>query len=270
MVVYQGKRKAEDFIYLLDEIFKKQGFTEVSTEKTTDGYVYKSSDTEDNLFYIRVKNDVSISRLVSIGVYETYTPGESNGLPGTFSEGSVMHSCIIWATSSLTGLEVDYVITANNKSFVIFVEGPRAFSGSINSLTYVGMPSKLDGKDLSGTFAGVLYTANGAVNNPNTFYSLRNRAEVKQSPYILDYYNVRRSYGWGEKLFSSQILVGARTEGARGLLTGIHTIEKLNRNYEAEHKNEMMMNGKKVKIIIPSQYGNTTLSPSNTDYLIEI
>ena len=267
MAIYKGKVKCREFSKVLHDILIEVGYTEISTEITTDGRVYVSSTTDDDKFYIRIQDPAS--RYLTVGVYEEYTPNVTSGLPGTFGNG-ILASCIIWNSSNADArVELNYIINATNKRVIVYVSGLPAEGGQMNSLTYIGLPNRVSVNDKDGRFAGLSYTSNGPYNNPGTFYSLRNRNLTALPAYLVDHYMPARSVGWGAKIFFSPMLIGSVAEGHRGTLDGIRIIEKVDHKMEIMPGDTFVHDGKSYMLITPTSHGYDTLH-TGYDYLIEI
>lgn len=268
MTIYKGRVGCRDLAMLIHAILINEGYTEISSEISNDGRVYKSPSTnEEDLFYIQIKDTRTIS--LQVGVYERYTPDLVNGIPGTFLNG-IAGSPIMWNSSaSPDRCDVTYIINATSKRVVVYVTGQKAEPGSMNSLTYIGLPSRISSKDKLGTFAGLAYTAYGPYDSHSFFYALRNRSNTPLFAYNMDFYLPRRSYGWGNKLFFSPIYIGSKPEGNRGILDGIFILEKTDAGSEISSGDTFTHEGKNYMLISPTSYSNDTLH-TGYDYLIEI
>lgn len=268
MTIYKGRVGCRDLAMLIHSILLNEGYTEISSEVSNDGRVYKSPSTNgEDLFYIQIKDPRSI--YLQVGVYEIYTPDVVNGIPGKFLNG-IVGNPIMWnRNASPDRCDVNYVINATSKRVIVYVEGQRAEPNTVNSLTYIGLPKRASSIDKQGTFAGLAYTAWGPYDNHNIFYSLRNRSNSPLFPYNMEFYMPRRSYGWGGKLFFSPILIGSRAEGNRGTLEGIMILEKTDASSEISPGDTFSHEGKNYMLISPTSYSHDTLH-TGYDYLIEI
>lgn len=268
MTIYKGKVGCRDLAMLIHSILINEGYTEISSEVSNDGRVYKSPSTDgSDLFYIQIKD----TRLTSlqVGVYEKYTPDLVNGIPGVFLNG-IVGNPIMWnASASPDRCDVTYIINATGKRVIVYVAGQRAEPSTMNSLTYIGLPARISDKDKEGTFAGLAYTAYGPYDSHNYFYALRNRSNTPLFPYNMDFYMPRRSYGWGGKLFFSPIYIGSPAEGNRGILDGIMILEKTDAKSEISAGDTFVHEGKNYMLISPTSYSNDTLH-IGYDYIIEI
>lgn len=267
MGIYKGRVNCRKFADTIHDILIAEGYKEISTEITTNGRVYVSSSTNEDKFFIQMID--TKDRFLTMGVYEDYTPSETSGLPGTFANGMNQPSVVWNSTYNYDRMEVNYVINATNKRVLIWVEGMKAETGSVNSISYFGLPRRYASDDKDGTFAGFTTTANGFTNRYNTFNSLRSRNKEANHPYQLDYYLPSRSLGWGNKLFFSPIIVGSTAEGARGELEGIQVIERTDKLTEIIHGDTFTHDGKDYMLVTPTAIGYDLLR-NIYDYLIEI
>ncbi len=267
MTIYKGRVNCRKLADTIHDILVAEGYKEISTEITTNGRVYVSSSTNEDKFFIQVLD--TKERYLTMGVYEEYIPSDTAGLPGTFNNG-LNSASVVWNSSyNDNRFEVDYVINATNKRVLIWVSGMRAETGTMNSISYFGLPKRFATGDKDGTFAGFTMTANGYTNRYNTFNSLRSRNKEANYPYSMDYYMPGRSLGWGNKLFFSPIVVGSTAEGARGELEGIHIIERTDKNTEILHGDTFTHDGKNYMLVTPTNVGYDLLRVTY-DYLIEI
>ena len=267
MTIYKGRVNCRKLADTIHGILIKEGFKEISTEITTNGRVYQSSATNEDKFYLQMIDPKD--RYLRMGVYEDYTPSPTVGLPGTFTNGMYQDSVLWNSTYNYDRMEVDYIINASNKHVLIWVSGMRAETGSVNTITYLGLPKRYATSDKDGTFAGFTSTANGWTNRYNTFNSLRSRNMEANYPYQLDFYMPTRSIGWGKRLFFSPIIVGSTAEGARGELQGIQVVERTDKTVELLHGDTFVYDGKNYMLVTPTAHGYDLLR-NTYDYLIEI
>lgn len=269
MTIHKGKVNSRQLANLFHTVLLAEGYTEHSSEIGTDGRVYRSPSVNgEDLFFIQLKDLKGFS--FQVGVYEMYTANATHGLPGTFLNGVIGSNSIIWnAGNTADRMDVSYVINVTKERMIVYVEGQRAETGFMNSLTYLGLPKRSSSNDKFGTFAGIANTAYGNYSVTNTFHALRNRPGTPAFPYNLDFYMPKRSYGWGGRLFFSPIFIGSKVEGTRGILDGILIAEKTDALAEISHGDTFPYDGKNYMLIVPTVYGNGTLNTAN-DYLIEI
>ena len=270
MTILKGKVNCRQLPAVLHTALTTEGFTEISSEITNDGRVYRSPSVNgEDLFFIQIKELKAAS--LQVAVYEKYTPNPVNGMPGTFLNGVTGSNAIAWNNTSLIDrLDVNYIINVNKRRMIVYVEGLRAEVGNVSSLLYIGIPQRISDKDNAGTFAGIAASTYAPVNSDiGGFSALRNRANATAFMYNLDFYMPKRSYGWGKKMFFSPVFIGNKIEGNRGILDGIHIIEKVDKAAEMSAGDTFTQDGKNYMLVSMPAYGNATL-PATYDYLIEI
>lgn len=266
MGIYRGRVNCRKLADTIHSALIAEGYEQISSNLITDGCVYKTIGTNGTSeFYIKLKDP--IDRYLSIGIYEKYEPNATATLSGTFTNG-YENNYIIWnRTYNENRFEVNYIFNITKDRAIIFVEGMKAESGSINSLIYIGLPNRYSNKDIDGTFAGIGFTASG--DNTSSWRALRNRAKTRIAYYAFNFYPIGRSYGWGNQLFLSPIYLGSGVEGGRGELDAIFMVEQTDKNNEIQHMDTFVKDGKTYLLISPSSYSYSNL-PINREYVIQI
>lgn len=268
MTVYKGRIAGRKFAEKLYDFFIAQGYKEISSDKNNDGFVFYTMGADGkNPFYIQIKDESTSIGIIRVGVYEKYTPNTVPGLSGTFENGYNTASVMWNYTTSLSRIQLDYVVNINNERAIIFVEGLKLETWTQNSLVYLGLPKRYDSNDVNGNSAGMLATTNAYINSP-VWRALRSRSLTPLFNYSYDYYYPARSYAPNNNLFFSPILIGNSDEGARGELDGIYVVEPVNLPYDIQHGDTFQKNGKTYMFIHPTLYSR--IAAPNTDYVIEI
>lgn len=271
MSIYKGRVNCRDLTSFLHTVLTREGFVDVSSEVTTDGRVYRSSSVgNEDLFYMQIREMKSY--YLECGIYESYTPNAIPGVPGQFGSGYKVNS-VAWggAVSASNDLhDLDYVINVDKKRLLIYLSAMKSQPARISSVTYLGLPTRLNATDKDGFFAGITGSAFSIYANNHTFYPLRDRSKVVKAPYTLEFYKPNRSYGWGSQLFFSPLFVTKSNEGFRGVLDGLFVIEKTDKNYEVSAGDTFMQDGKNYMVISPEYTGDSLLHPSLFDYILEI
>lgn len=265
MTVHRGRSKARDMLETLNTIMKGAGYQEIASNPATEGKVYKTmGENGTSEFYIQLL-PVNF-QYISVSVHEKYVPNPVSGVAGTFTNTRTLLS-IIWATSSLADIDVDYIINITKDRVIIFVEGEENDTRSSSGLSYVGLPIRYGAEDTTGYFAGI--AAIGAVTNiGNTWFALRGRALTTQLGYTYSYYTPTRSFGMGDQIFSSPMVMVHSDEGARGELDDMLIIRIPDGAYETRHKDTFVREGR--NYIILGKFHNTSGSLPNAWYAIRI
>lgn len=269
MTIHKGRINCRQFSQLLHNLLLTHGYKAILSDAITDGRIYENPDMGEGHFYIQIK-ELNSYRL-QVGIYESYTPADAqNNIPSAFGNGFSSYS-IAWSSNSHHDLyDVNYIIHIDERHLLIYVEGTKIHPSRIQTLTYIGLPKKIDPNDKSPYFAGMTYSDQGSLpSNTDKWIALRNRQDIKQFYYDLDYYDTKKSYGHGEKLFFSPIFIGSNTEGVRGMLEGIYIMSRANPDFHIQDKDEFVLNGKQYRLLRLTGNGNRTLN-TNYDYLIEI
>lgn len=269
MTVYQGKINCRQLSNLIRDKLLAEGYTQISSNITTDGLVFYSKGTNDaSDFYVKLKDPVS--SYLTIGIYEKYVPDVNNGIAGVFTNGYEA-GCIRWNYNTQAArFDVNYILNITKDRIIIFVEGMKLESWTCNTLTYIGLPKRYDPTDVNGNFAGLACTSFGDKAGWSLNWSaLRNRALVSQPAYTMDFYMPVRSYGWASKLFYSPIFLGRNDEGPRGEMDGLMIMEVVDQENEIRHLDTFAKNGKVYVAIVPYNSGTYYLSPGYT-YLMEV
>lgn len=268
MTIYKGLVPCREVMVKLHDAFITEGYTEISTDVTTDGRVYKSTGSDgQNALYFKLQ-DLGANDL-TLGIYEKYEPNVSNGLPGVFTNG-YEGTVIKWNTTTSTDREkVNYVFNVTKDRAIIFVEGQNAEPSNHKTLVYIGMPKRYDPEDTGNNFAGMAYTSYGPSTYNTIWRALKNKALINQSSYSMDFYMPAKSYGWGNKLFFSPMFLGSDTEGARGEFDGLFVVEKTDDHSEILHGDTFNRNGKEYMLVTLPAGGSYTLN-TGYDYIIEV
>lgn len=264
MTILQGRVKANEMMAMLHTTLTKEGYKEISSNVATDGKVYKTDgENGTSTFYIQL---IDYAHYISVSVYEKYTPDASIGLAGVFVNGRVLQS-IIWSNTILPQLDVDYIINVNKDRMIIYAEGESTDSRSTAGLTYVGLPIRYDSKDTTGNFAGI--AALGSVGNVGVaWYALKGRAITPQTAYTYSYYTPTKSFGMGNQLFASPIILGNASEGPRGEIDDLLIVKTPDGTYEARHRDTFIRDGKTYVMI--GKFYNASGTLPNAWYAIRI
>lgn len=265
MTVHRGRAKAKDMLETLNTIMKGAGYQEISSYPAVEGRVYKTmGENGTSEFYIQLLPVTS--HYITVSVHEKYVPNAVNGAAGTFTNSRTTTS-IVWSTSSLPEIDVDYIINITKDRVIIFVEGEENDTRSTSGLSYIGLPIRYGAEDTTGNFAGIA-AIGGATNIGNNWYALRGRALTMQLAYTYSYYTPTRSFGMGDQLFSSPMVLVHGDEGARGELDDMLIIRIPDGAYETRHKDTFVREGK--NYIILGKFWNTNGTLPNAWYAIRI
>lgn len=270
MPVYKGKINARQFATLLNTILVDAGYTEISSNKSTDGFVYKSmGESGTDEFYVRIF-DPNSNRL-KVSIAEKYKPNTVLGIEGTFTN-YYDTDCITWNTTiGDARLEIQYVININKDRIIIFVSGNPAEANYCKSLSYIGLPKRYDPNDKGAGFAGITGTTRMPWNNEQNWVALRNRAQSTIFAYNTAAYIPAKAVGWNNQLFFSPIIIGSSAEGPRGELDGLYQIKSIDENNEVLHGDTFTQGGKTYMIIEVNPVYNSTETLSQVyDYVIEV
>lgn len=271
MGVYAGRTTGANFLSVIHSAMIAEGYTEVSSNVSSDGRVYKSTEGGNNEFYIQLKE--SGSNYLIVGYYEKYTPG-APGIAGVFGPGVAPQNCISWNKTAgyLPTNQLSYIMNINLSRVIIQCEGFKIDGNFNSSLTYVGIPVRYDPKDLGSGFGGIAGTSRTDSNmggiQSGVWQALRGR-NLNATSYQIDAYWSPRSYGWGG-LFFSPMFIGNADEGPRGEIDGIYTLEP-GSNFEFQHYDTFKKDGKSY-IILSTVNDHSTNSAKlpRTWYVMEV
>lgn len=269
MTIHKGRVNCRKLRETLHVMLLHEGYTELSSQVATDGYVYKSpSINNEDLFYIRIR-DLN-NHYLEVGIYESYTPNPIGGTSGSFGRGFFSGS-MIWSTASNSDkYDVDYVIHVTPKHLMVYLNPMAIQPGRTPSIVYLGLPKRLDPNDKDRLFAGITGSINTHTSHAHSFYTLGDLEKNGTSYYNLDFYQPNRAKGWGDELFISPLFVTKGYEGFRGVLDGLYVLKKLDKSYEGLEGDTFIKDGKTYQIISPVGHNYTLLYQSLYDYAIEI
>lgn len=255
----------------LDEILKANGYTEIATERTNDGYVYKSMGVSgQDEWYVRFKDPVD--NYLNFGVYDKYTPNAQFGMAGTFGNGIYPRTSLTWNKAATQNRHnVDYVININANRIIIFLQGMITETSWCGGVTYIGLPTRYDPTDLGSSFAGVA-TNHRSESATDAWLCLKNRKGTANYEYNWDYYQPTKSLGWNNQFFFSPLYIGSTDEGPRGQLDALFIMKPPNETWEVRHLDRFVKNGKNYMIINGNQpkYNSTSNLPDDQFFVMEV
>lgn len=267
MTIHQGRAKAKDMITVFDTILKSAGYEEVTFQFPIVGKLYKSmGENGTSKFYIRL-SPVNF-QYIEVSIYEDYLVQEVSGVGSTLIPvNEKMNNSVIWSTTSLEDIDIDYIININKDRAIIFVEGEETDTRSRSGLCYVGIPIRYDVNDTGSSLAGI--ASLGSITAQSVaWFAQKNKALINQFAYTFAYYTPSRSYGIGEQLFSSPLIIGSPDEGPRGEIDDLLFIKTPDNSYEARHKDTFIREGK--TYIILGKFYNTAGSLPTGWYALRI
>lgn len=265
MTIFQGRAKASDMLDTFDTIFKSAGYQEMSSSLAIDGRVYKTmGENGTSEFYIRLMP--INNQYMQLYVCENYVPDPTGVLAGVFTNARLSNA-IVWSTTDLATMDVDYIVNINRDRVIIFVEGETTDARSSSGLTYAGIPKRYGAEDTNANFAGIACL--GALTNIGVaWYALKGRALVAQTGYTYAYYTTTKASMWGKQLFLSPITMGHGAEGPRGELDDLLIIRAPDVAYEARHKDTFVRDGK--TYILLGKFHSASGSLPNAWYALKI
>ncbi len=268
MGVYRGRINCRQVATLLNSILIAEGYEQISSNIGIDGLVYKTtgvSGTDE--WYLRFVDPVD--RYISLGVYETYTPG-SGGTAGGFVNG-FQETTAHWNVTNGDSHIFDYVINANKNRVILYFNSLKYCANvPCSSVTYVGLPKRYDPADKGSGFAGICST-HGLTNTGVGWRAIKDRAANTGAMYAYDYYPMGRSFGPGNQIFFSPLFIWRADEGPRGELDGLYVAESIDQTYEAQNMDTFSKDGKNY-MIVEKQGGIVHYDrfPAGVSYVMEI
>lgn len=218
-------------------LFKAAGWTDVSSNPTTDFVVLNSKGEAGNKsLFIQLRpfisaNTTSIettdNNVIAYRLIGKYTPGAS-GVAGTFERPSETWSTIytVPTTTAINkDITLDYHVNVNKNRMIIAIESPPSISqGAI--LHYIGLSDATYGEDSD---SRGLLVANSAYPRANQQLHITNAAETLPSDSAsstrLIYCTLAPKNPNSAGLFTfAEMLYGNPTEGIRGKLNGIFAL----------------------------------------------
>lgn len=268
MAIYQGRINCRKLAGFINEKLLAEGFTQISSDLTTDGYVFKSMGTSGNdEWYFRVKEEVN--NHLTVGVFEKYTPKDTPG-SGTFSAAGDSGAYLTWhKTLNMDRYDVDYIMNVTKDRVIIHVQGMKAESNSCSSLVYAGLPKRYDPSDKAPNCA-LLAASTRAAGTVRPRIMRGRMLDINPTNYTWEYYPFARSYGYGKQLFFSPIVLGTTAEGPRGELDGLYFMENIDQTYEILHKDTFQRNGKTYMVLSRDKEFNANSMLPVGSYVIEI